>query len=184
MRKIDDLTPHSNFKRNNFLKIKKVINPLQKTKDIYKQMNKFEEKELKEFSILFLVMKNLDLFRKNIELISEVNFSSDIMNLFKQKLIDYLLSEKFFDKKEVEIDDFDEKFKNIIVQINDNAPIKIIHKNKSDRDIILIFSEILKEIEKIELRKKIESLEDKVSLNLDENLYTELLSLRNQLKGG
>jgi len=184
MRKIDGLTPHSNFKRNNFLKIKKVINPLQKTKDIYKQMNKFEEKELKEFSILFLVMKNLDLFRKNIELISEVNFSSDIMNLFKQKLIDYLLSEKFFDKKEVEIDDFDEKFKNIIVQINDNAPIKIIHKNKSDRDIILIFSEILKEIEKIELRKKIESLEDKVSLNLDENLYTELLSLRNQLKGG
>jgi len=106
------------------------------------------------------------------------------MNLFKQKLIDYLLSEKFFDKKEVEVDDFDEKFKNIIEQINDNAPIKIIHKNKSDEDIILMFNEILKEIEKIELRKKIESLEDKVSLNLDENLYTELLTLRNQLKGG
>ena len=147
-------------------------------------MNKFDEKELKEFSILFLVMKNLDLFRKNIELISEINFSNDPMNLFKQKLIDYLLSEKFFDKKEVKIDDFEEKFEDIISKINDNAPIKIIHKNKSDDDIILIFNEILKEIEKIELRKKIESLEDKVSLNLDENLYTELLSLRNQLKGG
>ena len=47
-----------------------------------------------------------------------------------------------------------------------------------------MFNEILKEIEKIELRKKIESLEDKVSLNLDENLYSELLTLRNQLKGG
>ena len=129
-------------------------------------------------------MKNLDLFRKKIELISEINFSNDIMNLFKQKLIDYLLSEKFFDKKEIEIDDFDEKFKNVINQINDNAPIKIIHKNKSDSDVILMFNEILKEIEKIELRKKIESLEDKVSLNLDENLYTELLTLRNQLKGG
>jgi len=184
MRKIDDLTPYSNFKRNNFLKIKKISNPLQQTKEIYKQMNKFETKELKEFSILFLVMKNLDLFRKNIELISEISFSSETMNLFKQKLIDYLLSEKFFDKKEVKIDDFDEKFKNIIGQINDNAPIKIIYKNKSDSDIILIFNEILKEIEKIELRKKIESLEDKVSLNLDENLYTELLTLRNQLKGG
>ena len=88
-------------------------------------MNKFEEKELKEFSILFLVMKNLDLFRKNIELISEINFSSDIMSLFKEKLTDYLLAEKFFDKKEVEIDDFDEKFKNIINKVNDNAPIKI-----------------------------------------------------------
>ena len=184
IRKINELTPHSNFKRNNFLRARKILNPLQQTKEIYKRRNKFEEQELKEFSILFLVMKNLDIFRKNIEIISEVSFSTDIMNLFKQKLIDYLLSEKFFDKKELKIDDFDEKFKNIISEINENAPIKIIHKNKSDNDIILMFNEILKEIEKIELRKKIESLEDKVSLNLDENLYSELLTLRNQLKGG
>ena len=47
-----------------------------------------------------------------------------------------------------------------------------------------MFEEIAKEIKRIELKKKIDSLEDKVSLNLDENLYTELLSLRNQLKGG
>ena len=47
-----------------------------------------------------------------------------------------------------------------------------------------MFNEIVSEIKKIELRNKIETLEDKVSLNLDENLYTELLSLRNQLKGG
>ena len=32
--------------------------------------------------------------------------------------------------------------------------------------------------------KKIETLEDKVSINLDEGLYSELLSLRNQLKEG
>ena len=106
------------------------------------------------------------------------------MNEFKQKLIDYLLSEKFFDKKEVEIVDFEEKFKNTINKINNNAPIKIIYKNKNDADIILMFNEILEEIQKIELKEKIKSLEDKVSLNLDENLYTELLTLRNQLKGG
>ena len=40
------------------------------------------------------------------------------------------------------------------------------------------------EIKKIDLRTKIDSLEGKVSLNLDEKLYSELLSLRNQLKGG
>ena len=47
-----------------------------------------------------------------------------------------------------------------------------------------MFNEIFEEIQKIELKEKIKSLEDKVSLNLDENLYTELLTLRNQLKGG
>ena len=65
-----------------------------------------------------------------------------------------------------------------------NAPIKIIYKNKSEEEIILMFDEIINEIKKIELSKKIDFLEDKVSINLDETLYSELLSLRNQLKGG
>ena len=46
----------------------------------------------------------------------------------------------------------------------------------------MIFNEIVSEIKKIDLRQRIESLEDKVSLNLNEKLYSELLSLRNQLK--
>ena len=184
IQRINELTPNLNYKKNNLLRFKKTTNPLQETKDIYKQKNKFGEKELKEFSILFLVINNLDIFRKNIELISEINFSQDLMNEFKQKLIDYLLSEKFFNRKKIEIDDFDQKFKDTISLINTNAPVKIIYKNKNEDEIILIFNEIIAEIKKIELKNKIESLEDKVSLNLDESLYTELLSLRNQLKGG
>ena len=65
-----------------------------------------------------------------------------------------------------------------------NASVKIISKNKNEGEIISIFNEIIDELKKVDLQKKIESLEDKVSLNLDEKLYTELLSLRNQLKGG
>ena len=106
------------------------------------------------------------------------------MNEFKEKLINYLMSEKFFDRKKLEIEDFDQKFKNIINLINNNASVKIIYKNKNDTEIVLMFNEIMDQINKIKLTKKIESLEDKVSLNLDENLYTELLSLRNQLKRG
>tara|TARA_B100000029_G_scaffold509570_1_gene599071 strand:+ start:539 stop:2326 length:1788 start_codon:yes stop_codon:yes gene_type:complete len=183
-RKINELTPFINFKKNNFLKLKKVANPLQKTKDIYNQRNQFTEKELKEFSILFLVINNLDIFRKNIELISEIDFSSNHLKELKQKLIDYVLSEKFFDQKKLLIDNFDQKFKDIINLINVNAPVKTICINKKDSEIILMFNEILEEIKKIDLRVKIESLEDKVSANLDENLYSELLSLRNQLKRG
>ena len=84
----------------------------------------------------------------------------------------------------MEIEDFDQKFKDIINMISINAPVKIIYKNKNDREIVSIFNEIMEEIKKIELQEKIEFLEDKVSLNLNENLYSELLSLRNQLKKG
>jgi len=184
LKKISELTPNINFKKNNFFKFKKMTNPLQKTKDSYNERNKFEEIDLKEFSILFLVINNLDLFRKNIELIVEINFFNETMNDFKKKLIDYLLAEEFFDKKKVKPEDFDEKFKETINLIIDNAPVKIIHKNKTEKEIIVMFNEINGEIKKITLQKKIESLENEVSINLDENLYSELLSLRNQLKGG
>ncbi len=183
-KRINELTPHISLKKYNFSKIKRNIIPLQQTKDVYKQRNKFEEKDLKEFSIMFLVINNLDIFRKNVELISEISFSNNLMNEFKVKLIDYLLSEKFFDEKVINIENFDPKFKNMISQINTFAPVKIIYKNKSNNETISIFNEIVSEIKNIELRKKIESLENKVSSNLDENLYTELLSLRNQLKRG
>ena len=184
VKRINELTPHLNFKKNRFLRFKEATNPLQQTKDVYKQRDKFNEEELKEFSILFLIINNLDIFRKNIELISEIFFLNNTMNEFKEKLIDYLLSDKFFDKKKLRQEDFDKKFKDVINLINTNAPVKIIYKNKSEPETILMFNEIVSEIKKIELKKKIEFLEDKVSLNLDENLYSELLSLRNQLKGG
>jgi len=129
-------------------------------------------------------MNNLDVFRKNIELISEMTFSKDLINEFKQKLVSYLLSEDFFERKKIEPEDFDVKFKNIINIINMNAPVKTIYRKKSETEILSMFNEILDEIKKIELRKKIDTLEDRVSLNLDENLYSELLSLRNQLKRG
>ena len=184
MKRINELTPNINYKKNTFFQHKRIFNPLQQTKDIYKKRIKFEEIELKEFSILFLVMNNLDIFRKNIELISEVNFSNNLLNEFKKKLIDYLLAEAFFEKKKINPVDFDDKFKDTAKLIDSNAPVKIICQNKRDEEIVSIFNEIIDEIKKIELKKKIEFLESKVSLNLDENLYSELLSLRNQLKGG
>ena len=106
------------------------------------------------------------------------------MNEFKQQLVECLLSEKFFEKKKLTERDFDEKFREIINLVNVNAPIKIISKDKQEKEINVIFDEIIREIKKLDLRNKIESMESKVSLNLDEKLYSELLSLRNQLKSG
>ena len=94
------------------------------------------------------------------------------------------MSEKFFSRKKFNLEDFEQKFKDTINLIIKNAPIKIIYKNKNEEEIVFMFNDIMDEIKKIELREKIESLEDKVSLNLDETLYSELLQLRNQLKRG
>ena len=96
----------------------------------------------------------------------------------------YLTEEKFFSKKTLQSEDFDIKFSDLINQIQKNAPIQFILRDKDDYEILSIFEEIIEELDKIKLKDKIESLEQKVSLNLDEKLYSELLSLRTQLKEG
>jgi len=106
------------------------------------------------------------------------------MEKIKQELMNYLLSEKFSEKQNSYDQILDKKSKEVLDTININAPIKSIAKNKKEEDIMMMFSEIVNELNRIELNKKIESLEDKVSANLDEKLYSELLSLRNQLKRG
>ena len=148
---MNELTPNLNFRKNSFFKYKKAENPLQQTKESYLQRNKYTEIELKEFSILFLVINKLDIFRKNIELISEITFSSNVMNELKKKIIEYLLSGEFFDKKVMDIEDLDKKFVNVIKDINSNAPVKIIYKRKNDEEITLIFNEIASEMKKIQL---------------------------------
>ncbi len=181
--RINELTPNIRGKKNNLFRFRKPLNPLQKTKEVYKKQSKFEKEEFKEFSILFLIINNLHIFKKNIELISEVIFLNDSLNEFKRKLIDFLLQGNLSDKRSLEEGDVDKKFNNIINLVNANAPVKIIYKNKSETEIVAMFNEIRSEIKKIKLQKRINTLEDKVSVNLDENLYSELLSLRNQLKG-
>ena len=96
MQRINELTPNINFRKNSFSKFKKIFHPLQQTKDVYKKRNKFKEEELKELSILFLVINNLDAFRKNIELISEITFSNNIMNEFKLKIDRLFIVRKIF----------------------------------------------------------------------------------------
>ena len=184
IQKIDELTPYLNNKKNKFNYAKKIATPLKKTKDVLNKQNKFTEKELKEFSVLFLVINYVEIFRKNIELISEVNFHKPKINEFKEKLIDYLLSEKFFDRSKLNVEDFEKQYQDIISLINTNAPVKTIIVKKNEEEIMIIFNEIIKEIKKIDLRLKIDTLEEEVASNLDENLYSELLSLRNQLKSG
>ena len=181
--RINEFTPRLNSKRNNFYKSSNIKNFLQHTKEVYKQREKFSEQELKEFSILFLIINNLDTFRRNVEVVSEINFSSNLVKEFQKNLVDYLLSEKFLDRKKIQISDFDIKYTDLINSINSNAPVKIISKDKNEEEIVTIFNEIIGELKKVDLRSKIKSLEDKASANLDEKLYSELLSLRNQLKG-
>ena len=57
----------------------------------------------------------------------------------------------------------------------------MIIKNKNDEEVSNLLDEFIKDHKEQGNLKKIESLEQKLINNLDENSYSELIKLKNQL---
>ena len=69
----------------------------------------------------------------------------------------------------------------MISEISESTSIQIITKNKKDEQILELLNDLMNEVEELNSLKKIESLEKKLINNLDENSYSELIKLKNQL---
>ena len=69
----------------------------------------------------------------------------------------------------------------IIREINENSNIQIIIKNKNDEEVSNLLDELIQDHKEQSNLRKIESLEQKLINNLDENSYSELIKLKSQL---
>ena len=69
----------------------------------------------------------------------------------------------------------------IKMEIKENSNIQIIIKNKNDEEVANLLDELLKDHKEQSNLRKIESLEQKLINNLDENSYSELIKLKSQL---
>ena len=58
---------------------------------------------------------------------------------------------------------------------------KLLVKNKEDKNILDLLDELIQDHKEQSNLKKIESLEQKLINNLDENSYSELIKLKSQL---
>ena len=72
-------------------------------------------------------------------------------------------------------------YEKIIKEINENSNIQIIIKNKNEEEVANLLDELFKDHKEQSNLRKIESLEQKLINNLDENSYSELIKLKNQL---
>ena len=70
LEKISSLTPHSNIGKTQFYK--KKIKSLQTTQKYFNESKSLSGVELKEFSLLYLIMNNLDTFQENFHLIENI----------------------------------------------------------------------------------------------------------------
>jgi DNA primase len=168
LEKITELTPHINQNKKKFF-IKKTKS-LESTKKHFNESQSLTGVELKEFSLLYLVMNNLNLIQENIHFVENVKLFTDVNNQIFDRIISNLKSGQQLTIDDLGIDN------QLIDKINKFAPIKHILKNKSgnDQEIIELLNDITRDLKDYDLEFRIQELESKFSKDLSETTFNEL----------
>ena len=124
LEKIAELT--ANINKNNKKFYSKKTKSLESTKKYFQESQSLTGVELKEFSLIYLVLNNLNLIQANIHLIDNIKLFTEI----NKKIFD-LIIEKLKSSKQITIQDLNLDHQ-LIEKINKFASIKHIIKNQSD----------------------------------------------------
>ena len=172
LEKIAELTPHSNQK--NKKSYKKPTKSLDATKKYYNESQSLSGVELKEFSLIYLVINNLNLMQSNIHLIENIKLFTEVNKKIFNQIIEILKSENQIAVQDLNLDS------QIIEKINKFAPIKYILKNNSEDEqkIIELLEDISRDLMNYDLEFRIQELESKFSVDMSESTFNELKELK------
>ena len=168
LEKISELTPYTTQNKKNFF-VKKTKS-LESTKKYINETQSLTGVEFKEFSLLYLIMNNLNLIQKNIHFVENVKLFTDVNSQIFDRIISNL---KLGQQLTIDGLGFDSQ---LIDKIYKFAPIKHILKNKSgnDQEIIELLKDITRDLKDYELELRIQELESKFSQDLSETTFNEL----------
>ncbi len=172
LEKVAELTP--NISQNKNYKFKKKAKSLETTKKHYQESQSLSGVELKEFSLLYLIMNNLKLIGENIHLVENVKLFTEVNKQIFDKIISKIKSNIELDIDNLQIDN------QLIEKINKFAPIKYILKNKSqnDNDIFELLEDVSRDLNNYDLEFRIQELESKFSKDMSETTFNELKELK------
>ncbi len=172
LEQISSLTPHSSFRKKNIYYKKE--KSLKTTQKYFNESKSLSPVELKEFSLLYIVLNNLNIFNLNIHLIENIKFFTNENKLVLERVLQELKN-----KNNLKIDDLLID-KQLIDKIFKFASIKhILNNNKNDEQQVLeLLEEIKRDLKNYELEYRIEELESKFSKDLSESTFNEIRELK------
>ena len=172
LEKISDLTPHTNQNKKSFYF--KKTKSLATTKKHYNDSKSLTGVELKEFSLIYLIINNLDLIQENIHLVEDIKLFTDVNKQIFEKILLKLKSGEKLSINQLDID------VQLIDKIIKFAPIKYILKNKpnNEHEVIEILDDISRDLNNYDLEFRIQELESKFSKDLSEATFNELKELK------
>ncbi len=160
-----------NFNQKNYKP--KNVKSLEITKNIYKESQKFNSIEIKEFSLLYIILNNLDFFFHRLDLFSDVLFFS------KENKILFQLIEQSLKNGNLNDITIDDKFLDNIKRF---ATVKhIVKKDDENHSKVLeIFEDIKKDLKTYSLELRIQELESKFAEDFNQNTFDEIRRLKKE----
>ncbi len=170
--KISGLTPYTSQNQKNFYT--KKIRSLEKTQKHFNESQSLSGVELKEFSLIYLIINNLNLMRDHIHFLQDIKLFSEINKQIFEKIVSKLKLENDLSIEKLDIDT------QLIDKITKFAPIKHILQKKSNKDheIIELLEDIIRDLNNYDLEFRIKELESKFSKDLSETTFNELKELK------
>ena len=176
--KLKNLTPIQNYKKSFIPYAKRNFKILNETKQIHKEKNHFSKSEIKERSILYILLNFLNSAKNKLKELLEIEFTNEQNENLKKEIINYVEINDFLDKEQSGISI---KYKNLINDIEKDVNLKNILSKKDDAGREETLIDLIAELREMNHLKQIEFLENKVAKNLDESSYSELIKLKSQL---
>ena len=175
LKKIDEFTPNTNFIKKSSYKTRFKSKVLNETKKIYLKNKSYTKEDIVQFSILFIMIYYSPAIRNKIDKLKGIKFISDECEALKDVIIEKVSS----NVKEKEILDLmKDRFINLLEKINSNSNLNTILGKKNFSQISEFLDDLVYDLEELNHKRKIESLEKKLINSMDENAYRELIKLK------
>ena len=146
---------------------------LEITKNIYKLTQNFSSIEIKEFSLIYIILNNLDFFYHRLDLLDNLSFFSQENKILFQ-LINQSLKNGNYNNLDID--------KKLLDNINKFATVKHIVKGNDENHskIIEIFEDIKKDLKTHDLELRIQELESKFAEDFNQNTFDEIRRLKKE----
>ena len=172
LERVSSFTPHLNNNKKKFLT--KKLKSLKSTQKYFNESKSISQIEIKEFSLLYLILNNLKIFQENVHLIEKIKLFTTENKLVFDAVLSRLKNDDKFMIDDLSIDS------QLIDKIFKFASIKhILNNYKNNRDkIFYLLEEIVKDLKNYELELRIEELESKFAKDLSESTFNEIKELK------
>ena len=172
LERIFSFTPHLNNNKKKFLT--KKLKSLKSTQKYFNESKSISSIEIKEFSLLYLILNNLEIFQENIHLIEKIKLFTNENKLVFDAILSKLKNGDKFVVNDLSIDS------QLMDKIFKFASIKhILNNYQNNHDKIFdLLEEITRDLKNYELEFRIEELESKFAKDLSESTFDEIKELK------